>query len=68
MVDAYGPFDEPEADAFAARLRKDYGLKAAAVRLQPWTGRTSYQRMEDAARESWEGVEPGELPSGGGGE
>jgi hypothetical protein len=37
-VSAYGPFDEDEADAFATRLRKDFDLRARAVRLQGWSG------------------------------
>jgi hypothetical protein len=37
-VYAFGPMDEEEADAFAARLRREYDLKAEAIRLQGWTG------------------------------
>ena len=41
-LDAFGPVDEDEADALAARLRKDFALGVVVLRLRGWT--------EDAVR------------------
>jgi hypothetical protein len=38
-LDVYGPFDEDEADALAARLRNAYELDADVVLLRAWTER-----------------------------
>jgi hypothetical protein len=35
-ITAYGPFEEDEADALARRLRGDFEMRAAVVRLRAW--------------------------------
>lgn len=36
-IDVFGPMDEDEADAFAAKLRNVYELNAETVLLRNWT-------------------------------